>query len=421
MDDELLRQTSAWLTFSLAFDASARHCQHLRQEDRSPGQIGRLISNYLAGSGTSFATNSGNGADSELCKALRGVLSADQLRKLRHPALQVRVEQALAWQQACDHHHLIGFDHPLYPALLRDSADAPPLLYAKGDLAALRCPALAIVGSRKASRAAIDITHSLAAGLAERGVAIVSGLARGIDAAAHEGALAGAGRTIAVAATEPESVYPKRHAALAERIIANGGLIITEYPLGSVTLRWFFPKRNRIISGLSLGVLVAEAGLPSGTLTTATHAMNQGREVMAIPGSVNNPLTRGCHALIKQGAALVESEQDVLDVLAWPLARQLEMDIDPGEQEKSTQWTSRQETGEQGKGEQRNEEDSHTDTMESRILTTLRATPATLDDLMAQFDGSVTQLSALLGRLEIDGKIIAGAGGRYTRCRVQRY
>ena len=431
MDDELLRKTSAWLSFSIAFDASARHCQHLRQENRSPGQIGQLISNYLTGAGASSATNSGNGSETMsktesetgLCEALRGELSANQLRKLRHPALQQRVEQALSWQQASDHHHLIGFDHPLYPALLRDSVDAPPLLYAKGDLAALRCPALAIVGSRKASRAAIDITHTLAAGMAERGVVIVSGLARGIDAAAHEGALAVAGRTIAVAATEPESVYPKRHAALAERIIDNGGLIITEYPLGSVTLRWFFPKRNRIISGLSLGVLVTEAGLPSGTLTTATHAMNQGREVMAIPGSINNPLTRGCHALIKQGAALVESEQDVLDALAWPLARQLEMDMELGEQEKSTQAKGKQKKAkqdvEQDKDEQKDEA-AYEDAMESRILSALRATPATLDDLMAQFDGSVIQLSALLGRLEIDGKIIAGAGGRYTRRTVKR-
>ena len=421
MDDELLRQTSAWLTFSLAFDASARHCQHLRQEDRSPLQIGRLISDYLAGSGTRSATNANNSSESALCAALRGELSAEQLRKLRHPALQRRVEQALAWQQACKHHHLIGFDHPLYPALLRDSVDAPPLLYAKGDLAALRCPALAIVGSRKASRSAIDITHTLAAAMAERGVVIVSGLARGIDAAAHEGALAVAGRTIAVAATEPESVYPKRHAALAERIIDNGGLIITEYPLGSVTLRWFFPKRNRIISGLSLGVLVAEAGLPSGTLTTATHAMNQGREVMAIPGSVHNPLTRGCHALIKQGAALVESEQDVLDALAWPLARQLEMDIELGGQAKSTQKSGKQQKAEQIKDEQKNAAAAQPDTEENRILAALGAAPATLDDLVAQFDGSVTELSALLGRLEIDGKIIAGAGGRYTRCNVKRF
>ena len=440
MDDELQRQTSAWLTFSLAFDASARHCQHLRQEDRSPEQIGWLISDYLAGAGSSSATNSsatnaGNGSESELCEALRGELSVDQLRQLRHPALQQRVEQALAWQQACDHHHLIGFDHPLYPALLRDSVDAPPLLYAKGDLAALSCPALAIVGSRKASRAAIDFTHTLAARMAARGVAIVSGLARGIDAAAHEGALAVAGRTIAVAATEPESVYPKRHAALADRIIDNGGLIVTEYPLGSVTLRWFFPKRNRIISGLSLGVLVAEAGLPSGTLTTATHAMNQGREVMAIPGSVHNPLTRGCHALIKQGAALVESEQDVLDALAWPLARQLEMDINSterstveqskSEQLKAKQLKSEQEKGEQEKDKQINsgqivEEAAYPDSLENLILAALTATPATLDDLMAQFDSSVTELSTLLGRLEIDGRIIAGAGGRYTPCHIKR-
>ena len=394
MDDKTTR-TSAWLTFSLAFDASARHCQHLRQADRSPEQIGKLIDNYLTGSGLA------------LCEALQGELTADQLKQLLSPSLEQRIEQALAWQDKNDCHHLIGFDHPLYPALLRDTIDAPPLLYAKGDLAALSCPAVAIVGSRKASRTAIDHTHELAAGIASRGVAIVSGLAYGIDSAAHQGALAVAGRTIAVAATEPESVYPRRHAGLARRIVDNGGLILTEYPLGATTLRWYFPRRNRIISGLSLGVLVAEAGLPSGTLTTATHAINQGREVMAVPGSVNNPMARGCHALIKEGAALVESEQDVLDALASPLVRQLEM---YGADEQLHRKKGR-------RTPQVSPEDTvSADAMESRIIRALSATPCTIDDLMTQFEGSTSELSALLGRLEIDGKIVTDAGGRYTRC-----
>ena len=374
----------SWLAFALAFDASARHCQHIRQNLTEPADIGRLITAYL------------NGQTEPLQHALRGQLDPEMLAHLAHGSLQPRIERALAWQQSCPAHHLIGFDHPLYPTLLRQTPDAPPLLYAKGNLAALQAPAVAIVGSRKASRQSIDITQALAAELAADGIAVVSGLAQGIDAAAHLGALTVGGCTIAVAATAPDSVYPKRHASLEQRIIDEGGLVLTEYALGATTLRWHFPRRNRIISGLSMGVLVAEAGLPSGTLTTATHAMNQGREVMAIPGSVRNPQARGCHSLIKQGAALVECTQDILDVLAWPLSQcQLH-------------GNHRQQTLELDK--------PLPDTPEGAILALLNVAPSTIDELMSLTGYNITVLGTMLGMMEIEGTVKAGASGRYTRC-----
>ncbi len=389
--EDMHTPTSAWLAYTLAFDASARHIQHLRTENAEPSHIGALILRYLQGDKI------------PLSNALQGKVDNAELNALAEPDLRTKITEALAWEQSAAAHHLLGLDHPLYPPQLRNTVDAPPLLYAKGDLSALKAPALAIVGSRKASRQAIDHTHALAARMAERGVAIISGLARGVDAAAHTGALSVGGITIAVAATEPDSVYPKNHSDLAQRIIHNGGLIITEYPLGAPTLRWYFPKRNRIISGLSLGVLVSEAGLPSGTLTTAAHALNQGREVLAIPGSVQNPQARGCHSLIKQGATLVETEQDILDALAWPLLRELT-------DNKLTETKNGPEQGDLAFS------DAPDGSMQGRVLDALSTKPATVDELLTHLDCDVTQLTTLLGMMEIDATIKSGSGGRYTRC-----
>ena len=394
--DDTTTPTLSWLAFALAFDASARHCQHIRQSLPEPAAIGRLITAYL------------DGQTEPLQTALHGQLDNTTLARLSDASLRQRINRTLAWQQSSPVHHLIGFDHPLYPSLLRLTPDAPPLLYAKGNLAALKAPAMAMVGSRKASRQAIDLTHALAAELAADGIVVVSGLAQGIDAAAHMGALAVGGTTIAVAATAPDAVYPKRHASLEQRIIDEQGLVLTEYPLGATTLRWHFPRRNRIISGISMGVLVAEAGLPSGTLTTATHAMNQGREVMAIPGSVKNLQARGCHSLIKQGAALVECAQDILDVLAWPLSQ-------CGYTLAATQ--SQHEPG--SKQQTLALDEALPDTPEGAILALLDVAPSTIDELMALTGRTVTELGTMLGMMEIDGVVKAGAGGRYTRCQAR--
>ncbi len=202
-----------------------------------------------------------------------------------------------------------------YPPLLAAIADPPNPLYLRGDAAALRHPHVAIVGSRQATRAGRDTAVRFASALARAGFGVVSGLAYGIDAAAHDGALAADGLTIAALGTGVDICYPARHRALAERIAARGALV-SELPPGTPPQRLHFPRRNRIISGLCLGVLVVEASLRSGSLITARLALEQGREVFAVPGPVSSPLSRGCHALIRDGAVLVESADDVLAELS---------------------------------------------------------------------------------------------------------
>lgn len=206
-----------------------------------------------------------------------------------------------------------------YPRLLLETPDPPPVLYLKGRRELLNAPGLAIVGSRSATPQGVENALSFAQALAESGLAIVSGLARGIDAAAHRGGLAGRGSTVAVVGTGLDVVYPAANRALAHEI-SRGGLLVGEFPLGTPAIAGNFPRRNRLISGLARGVLVVEAALKSGSLITARLALEQGRDVFAIPGSIHSPLSKGCHRLIKQGAKLVESAQDVLEELGWAAA-----------------------------------------------------------------------------------------------------
>ncbi len=241
-----------------------------------------------------------------------GAPLADALLR-RDAARDEAIERALAWSSV-DGHHLITLDDDAYPPRLAHCVHAPPVLYVRGDLARLGAPSIAIVGSRHPTRAGTEDAAAFASALAEAGYAIVSGLARGIDAAAHAAALAHPAGTIAVLGHGPDRVYPASHESLAERI-ASCGAIVTEYPPGTPPTPWGFPQRNRIIAGLSLGVLVVEAGRESGALITARHAVDAGREVYAIPGSIHAPLHKGCHALLKAGAKLVESADDVLGEL----------------------------------------------------------------------------------------------------------
>ena len=232
----------------------------------------------------------------------------------RAPAIRERAAQALSWL-AQPGHHLVMWDEPGYPGLLAQLPDAPPLLFVDGDPALLERPQLAMVGSRRASRPGLDNATAFARSLAGGGFVITSGLALGIDGAAHQGALDVSGGTIAVLGTGLMRIYPRRHVGLAERIVAHGGALVSELPLDCAPHASNFPRRNRIISGLSLGVLVVEASLSSGSLITARLAAEQGREVYAIPGSIHHPGARGCHQLIRQGAALVESVDDILQAL----------------------------------------------------------------------------------------------------------
>lgn len=232
----------------------------------------------------------------------------------REESVRQRVNASLAWLQAAEH-HLLMWDHPDYPPLLADLPDAPPLLFIAGQPELLQHPQLAIVGSRRASKPGMDTAHAFARSLAAGGFAITSGLALGIDGAAHQGALAVGGKTIGVLGTGLQQIYPPRHRALAARIVEEGGALVSELPLDSPPIPASFPLRNRIISGLSLGVLVVEASPSSGSLITARLAVEQGREVYAIPGSIHHPGARGCHQLIRDGAALVESVEHILEGL----------------------------------------------------------------------------------------------------------
>ena len=237
----------------------------------------------------------------------------------RSPEVREQAAAALAWLEQ-PQHQLLMWDAPTYPALLAELEDAPPLLFVAGAADILESPQLAIVGSRHASRPGLDTAQAFARSLAQAGFVITSGLALGIDGAAHQGALDVAGKTVAVLGTGLRRIYPARHQRLAASIIEQGGALVSELPLDCPPQAGNFPRRNRIISGLSLGVLVVEASPSSGSLITARLAAEQGREVYAIPGSIHHPGARGCHQLIRDGATLVESVEDILQALrGWQL------------------------------------------------------------------------------------------------------
>jgi len=280
-----------------------------------------------------------------------------------------------------------------YPAALLDTADPPLLLYAMGQTAHLRQlqahHAIAMVGSRNPTPQGSLNAHEFARSMATCGLTVVSGMALGIDGAAHEGALQGAApgqlATIAVVGTGLDRVYPKQHLALAHEIAAHG-LILSEYPLGTPPLNANFPKRNRLISGLSQATLVVEAALKSGSLITAKQALEQGRDVFAIPGSIHSPQSRGCHALIKQGAKLVESAQDVLEELRWPDAP-LSSAGDP----------------------------PNTAAADQGLLAQMGHDPIGLDALQARCGLTTSQLQAQLLELELAGRVARLPGGLFQR------
>lgn len=268
-----------------------------------------------------------------------------------------------------------------YPPALLEIPDPPPLLYAKGNLQLLGRPALAVVGSRSATPQGEKNAEDFARALSEAGYCIVSGLALGIDGAAHRGALAGGGSTIAVVGTGLDIVYPARHKALAHQI-ASQGLLLSEFPLGTPSRAQNFPRRNRIISGLALGCLVVEANLQSGSLITARLAAEQGREVFAIPGSIHSPLAKGCHQLIKQGAKLVDGIPDILEELGGT-APELPKATAPADSEP--------------------------------LLACLGFDPVSLDALAERSGLTSDALSAMLLLLELEGKVVSLPGGRYQR------
>ncbi len=310
-------------------------------------------------------------------------LNAKQIDALQAGPDAERVAQTLGWLGEAGHHLITWLDAD-YPDQLREMADPPVLLYGKGRREMLGQNCLAIVGSRNATPQGETNAEAFAQILSEAGITIVSGLALGIDAAAHRGGLRGAGSTIAVVGTGLDRVYPARNKALAHEIAENG-LILSEFPLGTISAPGHFPKRNRIISGLSHAVLVVEAALNSGSLITAKLALEQGREVMAIPGSIHSPLSKGCHALIKQGAKLVESAQDIAEELAWPV-------MQPPAPDAGTE-----------------------NRLADPLLQHLGFDPVSLDQLAERSGLTVEALSAKLLTLELEGSVAQLPGGRYQR------
>lgn len=224
------------------------------------------------------------------------------------------IEMDLHWLNAANDHHLVTWDSPEYPALLKEINDPPVVLYAKGQLSAFQHPKVAVIGTRNPTVTGSENAKVFSKALAAHGITIVSGLALGIDVQAHIGCLESGGQTIAVMGTGIDCIYPRRHVKVAEQISQNG-LLLSEFPLKSPPIAGHFPRRNRIISGLSLCTLVIEAAMSSGSLITARMALEQNRDVLAIPGSIHNPVARGCHYLVQQGAKLVTSIADVLDEL----------------------------------------------------------------------------------------------------------
>lgn len=248
------------------------------------------------------------------------VASYQQWQQGSHVKIQQDIEQSLALI-----HQLvisvITLDDSRYPPLLKEIPDAPPLLFCRGEVSHLTWPQVAIVGTRKATQGGFKLAEIFASGLSQQGLAITSGLALGIDGAAHQATLNAKGITIAVLGTGLAHLYPRQHSRLAEQIVAQDGLLISEFLPNTPPINYHFPRRNRIISGLSLGVLVVEAALESGSLITAQLAADQNREVWAIPSSVFNPQAKGCHALIRQGAKLVEEPAHVLEDIAPIIGR----------------------------------------------------------------------------------------------------
>lgn len=293
-----------------------------------------------------------------------------------------------------------------YPAPLMQIPDPPLMLYALGQTEHMQRLqpelALAMVGSRNPTPQGTDNAHAFARTVAASGLTVVSGMALGVDGAAHEGALQGAAAgqlaTIAVVGTGLDRVYPRQHRDLAHRI-AQHGLILSEYPLGTPPLAANFPRRNRLISGLSQATLVVEAGLPSGSLITAKQALDQGRDVMAIPGSIHSAQSKGCHALIKQGAKLVESAQDVLEELRLPVAQtQTRLDLDASDAADSAQADT-----------------SSADGDERALLRALGHDPVGLDALQARCGWPTAQLQAQLLELELMGQVGRLPGGLFQR------
>ncbi|MDX1695184.1 MAG: DNA-processing protein DprA [Ketobacteraceae bacterium] len=331
------------------------------------------------------------GLNQDQISAIKGFLDGT------NQSLQEGVALDLEWLSQ-ENHHLVTLLDPGYPSLLKEITSPPPLLFVKGDPDLLNWPQIAIVGSRHPSRQGVQNAAQFAEYFVRQGFTVTSGLAMGVDAAAHEGALKGEGHTIGVTAHGLDSIYPKRSRALADAMLEKGAWV-SEFPVGVAPKPAYFPRRNRIISGLSMGVLVVEAAVKSGSLITARQAIDQNREVFAIPGSIHNPLSRGCHAMIRQGAKLVEKAEDVTEELL-PLINyqrsQLNLDFETSETVSATH-------------------DAHhsyaNNSTEYQILSVLDHDPMLVDEIVTRTGMNVADINAALVMLELDGAVTTQPAG----------
>jgi DNA processing protein len=358
---------------------------------RAPGLGGARIRQLLARHGSAAAALAA-GRSGWRAAGLPEAASA----ALQQPDL-ARLEADEAWLRQ-DGHHLLACDSPDFPPLLARAPNAPAALFVVGAPDCLWHAQLGVVGSRNPSAGGRDIATDFAATLSRAGLAVTSGLAEGIDTAAHAAALDAGGLTIAVMGTGPDRIYPAGQRALAQRIVAGGGALVSELPPGTGAQRENFPRRNRIIAGLSLGVLVVEAAQRSGALITARLAAEAGREVFAIPGSIHNPMARGCHRLIREGVALVETAQEVIDAVA-PLARELGAVL-------------RARLGDGDAAAATGIVDGDPDRM--RLWQALGHDPVDMDQLAGRTGLTVAALSSMLLVMELEGQVSA-VNGRYAR------
>lgn len=367
MNDEL----TAWLRLTLA-----------------PGIGGQTQRRLLAAFGPAPAVFSAGRS------AIVGVIGSAAAARLLDSDNAAAVAAAHAWRARGDDRHIVVLGDADYPQALLEIDDPPTLLYVRGRRELLNRPALAIVGSRNATPAGVRNAEQFAAALSGSGLVIVSGLALGIDGAAHRGALAAGGDTLAFIGTGIDRVYPSRHQELA-REIATHGAIVSEFALGTPPLPPNFPRRNRLIAGIARGVLVVEAATGSGSLITARLAAEQGREVFAIPGSIHSPLARGCHQLLRLGAKLAESAQDVLEELAWASPPPV-----PGKAAAGA-------AGAAAAGPD--------DAEAARLLDALGHEARTLDQLVQGSGLTADRLSVILLELELAGRVASLPGDCYQR------
>mgnify|MGYP001043726574 CR=1 FL=1 len=409
-DDPL--ELKAWLAVGRLPRVGAVSFQKLLKQDVLPQQLFSFSAERLKSLGL------GKQAVSQLQST-----SLQQLESLQPltPLLE-GVQKDILWAQHPDHHILCYYD-PRYPSLLKEIHDPPPYLFVAGDPDLLNTPQIAVIGSRNPSQAGLSNTRNFSRYLAQNGLVISSGLAAGIDGEAHQAALNAGGFTIAVAGHGLDHLYPRQHLNLA-RAICKSGAVISEYPIGTQPRPQLFPRRNRIISGLSYGVLVVEAALKSGSLITARMALEQGREVFAIPGSIHHPLSRGCHSLIKQGATLVESGEDMFnelqgfasfkhsmpDVLTQQAAPALGKTQEAEERQAVLHEESAPEPVSQ-QVEQSQAPDHELQPEEGRLFNYLEHSPLAMDLIIERSGLSASEVASSLVLLELKGLVVQEAGG----------